>query len=128
MRNPGKIIGYGLLLIPIWFVTLFILSMIFKSEQPIDFVGANVIVAVVMIIVTWLSARNIRVQTMKEATSVGAFWVAIVLVVLFIVGLGNKTLSIIFGHWPVYLTYVGIIAGIFLARARTPTAVPSNTP
>lgn len=127
MRHPGKTIGYGLLLIPIWFVSLFVLSIFFKNEQPIDFVSANIITAAVMTLAAWWLARKIHAQTTKEGMTIGALWAVIVLVVLFIVGFDNKTLGNIFGNWTTYLTYVGILVGSFLAHRRTPPPTASST-
>ncbi len=129
MRSPGKTIGFGLLLIPIWFVTLFVLSIIYQSEQPIDFISANIIAAVVMMLVAWWLGRKLKLETTKDAGLVGIVWVIIVVVILGIVAFGNQTQGIVFGNWSVYLTYVGIFAGALLSvqprRASPPVTPPS---
>ncbi|MBI2984502.1 MAG: hypothetical protein HYY50_02660 [Candidatus Kerfeldbacteria bacterium] len=105
-------------MIPIWFLTLFVRSIIYASEQPIDFISANIIAAVVMAGATWWLGRKMRLATKTDTGLVGMVWVVTVVVVLVVVAFGNRTPGIVFSNWSVYLTYVGILVGTFLARRK----------
>lgn len=118
MRSLKASFAYGLFLIPAWFAALFALSLIYSSEQPMDFLSANVIAAAAVGLVAFFLGRRVGLVSPRYALLVGTSWNILVILVMFVVGFGNDTLGIIFGTWSMYLTYVAVEVGAVLAVTK----------
>ncbi|MCL5094064.1 MAG: hypothetical protein M1355_02955 [Patescibacteria group bacterium] len=114
MKNPWKIIGYGLLFPFFWLIILFVLSLIFSTDNPMNFMAGNVFVALVLGAISYFFVKRIGATDMKEGLTYGVSWAAILLLIQLPITIPNQTTNIIFGTWTSYLLYAGIISGAVL--------------
>jgi hypothetical protein len=112
MPKTRSIVGYGLALIPVWFLTLFILSLMAGTDQPIVFAWANIVSAIVVGTAARMFARRLHLQSPNERLVVGGVWVGIVVAIMATVAFGNATQGIIFGTWSMYLPYGAIFLSV----------------
>jgi len=109
-----RYIGIGLLMIVVFNVALFLISLLFGFEGGGD--GPTLIPAVFFaivmgLIVYWL-VKRLKPISLKEAFAYSISWSSIVLIVILAITIANDTTSIFFGSWFNYL--------VFLAMAISP--------
>ena len=111
-----KIIGLGLLLFVATMLLLFIMSIITGSEQPIDHPWVGIVIAVIMAFFSlWLS-RHLPLESTRQALTVGIIWALMLVAILLFIAIPNQTTSVVFGQWPSYLIFVGVVEGPMLVK------------
>ncbi|PIS43014.1 MAG: hypothetical protein COT24_00545 [Candidatus Kerfeldbacteria bacterium CG08_land_8_20_14_0_20_40_16] len=116
-----KILGFGLLLFVATMLLLFIMSIVTGSEQPVDYPWVGVVVAVIMTFCSLWFSRLLPMESAKQALRVGIIWALMLIAILLIIAIPNKTTSIVFGQWSMYLVFVGVAVGPILLK-RKPAA------
>lgn len=104
-----KILGYGLLLVVIWFVVLFLMSLIFKFETEMP-LSAAITFAVIMALITYFLAKMQKSTNLKSALTYSISWTIIVYLVVLFITLANDTTTVVFGSW---ISYLGILLMAF---------------
>ena len=109
-----RYIGMGLLMVIVFNVVLFLISLLFGFEGGSE--GPTIIPAVFFavamgLIIYWL-VKRLKPISLKEAFAYSMSWVSIVLIAILATTIANDTTSIFFGRWFNYL--------VFLAMAISP--------
>ncbi|MBI5467175.1 MAG: hypothetical protein HY975_03100 [Candidatus Kerfeldbacteria bacterium] len=115
MTNLIKATSYGFLIVLTWFVVLFVMSFVLPADQSYGFTLTNLIAAGVMGWVGYRLARRLHPSNSRQGMQIGSIWVLIELLIVTLVAIGNGTESIVFGNWSVYLTYIAVGGGAWLA-------------
>ncbi len=126
-----KVIGYGFLLYVAFNLSLFVASLFTGTEDANDikvnsmmFVMNFVVTAALMFLVSWWLCRLLRPGTRADAMRIGAWWAAIVLVLLLVVTIANKTTHFLFGTFAGYLVLAAIVSGASFGVSRRRTIEP----
>lgn len=127
IKRGFKIFGFGFLLFITTMLLLFIMSIITKSEQPIDYQWVGVVVAVIMAACSLWFSRLMRVTTTKQALTCGIVWAIMLAAIFLIIAIPNQTTGIVFGQWSIYLVFIGVAIGPVLLK-RKPAAPNTNIP
>jgi len=103
-----RAVGYGLLMVVIWLIVLFILSLIFQFETA-PAVPAVLVFSVVMALVVRLFIIRLKPANLKEAFIYSVSWTVITFLVVLIITIPNGTIGNIFGNWAMYLVVILMI-------------------
>lgn len=120
------LIGLGLVLVVIFFIATFALSLILgvPDTDPPPAHGF-LILAVIMGLCSFFASRFMKPANRKQAVTHGVVWAVIAVVVILGIAIPNQTTAKFFGNWGVYFVFVGIALGPAFVKAKPS---PSNPP
>jgi phosphatidylserine synthase len=116
-------LAIGLALFPAWLAVVFVVSLFYGGEEYPPLSG-GIVVAVLMVAVTWLLASKVAVPNPKAAAALGSCWLFGFVALQLFITIPNGTVDVIFGSATTYLTYAGIVAGLVLAARRRVMNLP----
>lgn len=129
-QTKGRTIGYGLLIFLVWMLAAFISSLITgtqgKDAADVDFNSAplvisGIVIAVLLgVVANWL-CRTLRLDTKRNALTVGAWWVIILVLLQILNTMPYQTTGMLFGAWVMYLPYLAILAGAVYGVPKSPS-------
>lgn len=115
-RKVLRILGYGFLLLVIWNIVLFLLSIVFHFDKEMS-IGAGIAFDVIMPVVVYLFVRLIKPATLKEAFLYSISWTLFVFLIVLLITIGNGTTKAVFGHWLSYLNIVLMALSPLIGKA-----------
>lgn len=129
MKKALKIVGIGILMITIYHLVLFVLSMLlgFESVEPAGIAPVNMLIAaVLMIVLMALFVRGFlklaKPVDVKEAYTYSISWAIITFAVIMLITIGNQTTGFFFGKWYNYLPFVAMgiepLADKYLSKVK----------
>ncbi|OGY25981.1 MAG: hypothetical protein A2Z24_02585 [Candidatus Woykebacteria bacterium RBG_16_44_10] len=105
-----RYIGIGLLMIVVFNVALFLISLLFGFEGGAE--GPTLIpavfFAVVMGLIVYWVVKRLKPISLKEAFAYSISWASIVLIAILATTIANDTTSIFFGRWFNYLVFLAM--------------------
>ncbi|PIS43019.1 MAG: hypothetical protein COT24_00575 [Candidatus Kerfeldbacteria bacterium CG08_land_8_20_14_0_20_40_16] len=110
VKTSLKMAGYGLLLFISTGVVELLIAVVTGSYESIDYWWANLIKAAVVAFFSWLFSRLLHPNTTKQAFTHGIVWAVILVFINLILAIPNG-FNYIFGHWSVYLVFIGAGVG-----------------
>ncbi len=121
-RTTVKIIVFGLIQ---WFILLaaiFVASLIFSVKEGAEMTAPPtlgfVIVALVMVGVSWAFARRLKLASRKLVIIAGLIWSAMTTVFLLVTVLANGTQDVFFNGWGAYLLFFSQAIGAMLVSTN----------
>lgn len=115
MKYYLKTIGIFLLCLIIWNLGIFLASIIEKTDLPT--IGTSIIASLIILPLTYLTIYGTKNSLVEKPTSPIIFAISntlFTLLVTLLITIPNKTTTIFFGNWFVYITFLSTALGSYL--------------
>ena len=122
-----KFIGYGVLLFVVSNAVLFVLSIVTRTERPVDYWWAGVFMAVPLAVCSLWFSRKFHPESFAQSFSFGVLWALLLAIFLLFITIPNHTTTIFFGQWTSSLLFVGVALGPLLMKPKEENASSSRS-
>lgn len=133
MRKKALIVLFGLVVYAAWNIGLFGAALVFGFEDVAppptrDMMVGTLVASVVAGVVSWLGSKLLRLAGRRERLIEGTVWSGMVIALLLIVTIANKTTGTIFGQWGAYVSFAAIFIGAMLGVRSSSSATTGAPP